>query len=200
MMWTRRTCLHPALRCLGEAVLQNVCDPDDELGAGERARNPITAAVGSVLVGVEIIVQLWQGVLVGGGLGDPETQPVHVRDAGSDDGELGDGLRALEILEDRACGLIEPVRWSALVVHEVNATDAPRTSRSTKNGHTVRRRRDGPCSHEWFPPPIASHRQGRLRPHGAPLVAVKVGLCDPIPAAMGCAAPARAGAISPRHL
>jgi hypothetical protein len=44
--------------------------------------------------------------------------------AGSDDGEVDDGLSALEVLENRAGGLIEPVRWSAVVVHEVNATGA----------------------------------------------------------------------------
>jgi hypothetical protein len=126
MMWTRRSCLCPALRCLSEVFLQDVGDPDQKLRTGKRPRNPVPTTVLSVSIGIEIIEQLRQCLLVAGGLEDPKAQPVEIHDAGRDDGEADDGLRALEVLKNRADGLIEPARGSALVVHEVNAIVARR--------------------------------------------------------------------------
>lgn len=127
VMWARRTCLSPALRCLGKALLEDVGDQNQELRTGERARNPVPTTVLSVLIGIEIIDQLRECVLVPGGLEDPEAQPVQIRIAGRDDGEVDDRQRALEILENRAGGLIEPIGRSAAFVHEVNATPVGRT-------------------------------------------------------------------------
>jgi hypothetical protein len=124
MMSAWRTCLSPALRCLGEVLLQDVVDEDEEFWTDERTRNPVPAAVGCVLIRIQIIEQLRQCVLVRGGLQDPEARSVHIRNAGRDDGEADGGLRALEILEDRAGGHFEPIRRSALLVHKVNATAA----------------------------------------------------------------------------
>ena len=134
VMWARRTCLSPALRCLGKALLEDVGDQNQELRTSERARNPVPTTVLRGLIGIEIIDQLRQCVLVSRGLEDPEAQPVQIRIAGSDDGEVDDRQRALEILENRAGGLIEPIGRSAAFVHEVNATAVRRTIR----GETLR--------------------------------------------------------------
>jgi hypothetical protein len=144
MMRARRTCLSPTLRCLGKALLQDVGDQDQELRTGERARNPVPTTVLSVLTGIEIIDQLRRCVLVSRGLEDPEAQPVQIRIAGSDDGDADDWQRALEILENGGGGLIEPVRRSALVVHEVNAAAEPHTNRPTRTIRHSSRRCDGP--------------------------------------------------------
>jgi hypothetical protein len=142
MMRARRTCLSPTLRCLGKALLQDVGDEDQELRTGERARNPVPTTVVSVLIGIEIIDQLRQCVLVSRGLEDPEAQPVQIRITGSDDGDADNWQRALEILENGGGGLIEPVRRSALVVHEANATAEPHTNRSTRTiRHSSRKAR-----------------------------------------------------------
>jgi hypothetical protein len=127
VMWARRTCLSPALRCLGKVLLEDVGDQNQELRTGERARNPIPTTILSVFIGIEIIDQLREYVLVPGGLEDPEAQPVQIRVAGSDDGEVDDRQRALEILENRAGGLIEPIGRSAAFVHDLNATAVRRT-------------------------------------------------------------------------
>ena len=101
-MWARRACLCPALRCLGEVLLQDVGYQDQELRT--RERDPVPTPVLSVLIGIEIIEQLRQCGLVRGGLEDPEAQPVEIHNGGSDDGKVDDGQRGLEILENRAGG------------------------------------------------------------------------------------------------
>lgn len=126
-MWARRAGLSPAVQCLGEILLQDVGDEDQELWAGERARNPVPPTVLSVLIGIQIIEQLRQCGLVPGGLDDPEAQPIQILNAARDNSEADDGQRSLEILENPAGGRIEPVRRPTMIIHAVNATAVRRT-------------------------------------------------------------------------